>query len=131
MDIKGYANDAAGQRFLDGFVAAGRELNTNQKYCTEWLRKHFNIEAEHPDDGWVNRVKGFFGLSYPAFRGNVKVDSLVAFGSPQHSKGGETPVGRYRIARVTTIEPNMLGMLRYQYQPVTSQFYIYRSQNQG
>lgn len=60
----------------------GARMENNQFDWTERLRSA-GIKLAHPDDGWVNRERNTFSLSwYAQFNDSPEVGDLIAFGTP-------------------------------------------------
>lgn len=94
----------------------------------DWTAKlrAMGIKLAHPDDGWVNRERSRFSLSwYPQYDDKPEVGDLIAFGCPPW-RGGEHYIPRYseksgieyagdgyRICRVTKVDrrTTILGRL--------------------
>ena len=83
---------------------------------TDWTTRlrAMGVKLAHPDDGWVNRERCTFALSwYPQFDDHPEEGDLIAFGSPPYrehyvlrysEKSGEEYAGDgYRICRVTKV----------------------------
>lgn len=84
------------------------ERNRSQDWQTR-LRA-VGVKLEHPDDGWVDRERCTFSLSwYAKFNDNPHVGDLIAFGRPPRGEFSiyhdDDPVRAmwegYRIVRVT------------------------------
>ena len=90
-------------------------LDTWEKVCIDGQKQHdewiielrgLGVLAAHPNDGWVNRDKNYFQLSYPQFNDGVEVDSVVVLGWPGESD-------KNKFVTVTKIVKQQLGLCRY------------------
>lgn len=89
------ANDAAGERIAEAFVAEGRKMVDETARTTRNLREA-GIKAATPDDGWVDRDKNSVMFpSYVQFDDRPEVGDQIALGWPW---------GGYRLVTVTKIE---------------------------
>lgn len=105
----------------------GARMEDDKRNWTQRLRDA-GIKLAHPDDGWVNRDRNTFSLSwYAQFNDSPQVGDLVAFGTPpdgdhyeprrsasdQHRRTEyhkrpinlpESANSGYRVCRVTAVE---------------------------
>ena len=67
---------------VDLWESITAEQERAERTWTEILRAA-GVKLAHPDDGWVKRDRGTFGLSwYACFNDNPQVGDLIAFGTP-------------------------------------------------
>lgn len=109
---------AAGDRFLAGFAKACQEQADNKRFCTDWLIRHYDVQAMHSDDGWVNRERNYVQLCYPVFNLRPQAGDLIALGHPWGYQDGVR--GEYRLVRVTEVKESgaLGGMPKYFFEEV-------------
>ena len=102
---------SADPKAVDLWESITADNESAERNWTEILRSA-GVKLAHPDDGWVERDRNTFSLSwYPAFNDNPQVGDLIAFGSPPQTNHYRPRDGKpesahdgYRICRVTKVD---------------------------